>query len=250
MMLLFRVMTFQQLLLALLTAGGGGAVVALGVARVFGEKWLDSKFGARLQDLRHEHERQMESLRLESSRSLDRATRLSEREFEVSAEAWALVFDAYVFTFFALPGARFGVPDFSRLSDDVARRVLKSSSWDDWEIEELLAKPQTDRGSYHMERQRAHELFEAKAAIRKASTYLAKNALFLEKEVHDRLTAFVDEAWNAIVDWGLVLDLRGHGPLPDNFERRDEEFRSSAERKVKELELFVRRRFWGSQEQA
>jgi len=71
-------MTFEQLLFALLAAGGGGAAVTVGIVRTFGEKWLDSKFAARLQDLRHEHERQMERVKLESKRTVDRATRLSD----------------------------------------------------------------------------------------------------------------------------------------------------------------------------
>lgn len=103
----------MQYFWAFVAAGGGGAVIAFGIIRAFGEKWLDSKFAGRLQDLRHEHERQMESVRLETSRTLDRSTRLSEREFEVSAEAWALIFEAYVRTMGALPGLleAAGAPD-------------------------------------------------------------------------------------------------------------------------------------------
>src|SRR5437763_11940330 len=109
-------MTFAQFFWAFVAAGGGGAVIAIGIARYFGEKWLDSKFASRLQDLRHEHEHQMENARRETSLALDLSARLSEREFEATAEAWSLVHDVYLKTMGALPGFK-QFDDFNQLSD-------------------------------------------------------------------------------------------------------------------------------------
>jgi len=234
-------MTFPEIFWSLLAAGGGGAVVAVGIVRLFGEKWLDSKFAGRLQDLRHEHERQMESVRLESSRALDRSARLSEREFEVSAEAWSLVFDAYVRTMGALPGLR-QQADFAHLSDGLARTVAEKSDLEAWEVDELLSRPVHDRNSYFNERRRAHELTEAKVAVREANSYLARKALFLEKDVHDRLDKFVEFAWKAIVTREIVIEAGPHSL--DGIRRDDEDFRVNAEARVKELEQLVRNRFW------
>lgn len=238
-------MTLNEMLLAVLAAGGGGALVALTVVRIFGEKWLDSKFAGRLQDLRHEHERQMERLRLETSRTLDRSARLSEREFEVSAEAWALIFDAYVKTIGALPGFR-QHDDFDRLSDDLARIVADKNGFEEWEIDELMARPQKDRNSYFNERKRAHELRDARIAVRNASNYLDRKALFLEKDIYGELSAFADSAWKAIVTREIVMEV-GPNSL-DGIRRDDEEFRTKAEGRVKELEQLVRSRFWGPAE--
>lgn len=235
-------MTFAQYLWAFVAAGGGGAVIAFGIIRAFGEKWLDTKFAGRLQDLRHEHERQMESVRLETSRSLDRSTRLSEREFEVSAEAWALVFEAYVRTMGALPGLRHQ-EDFSKLSDELARLVAKKNDFEDWEIVELLARPVQDRNSYFGERKRVHELRDAKVAVREASNYLSRKALFVEKSVHDRLDSFIHWAWKAIVAREIIMEIGAHDA--DGIQRDDEDFRKNADERVKELEQLVRSRFWG-----
>jgi len=144
-------MTFGEILWALVAAGGGGAVIAISVVRAFGERWLSNKFDARLQSLRHEHERQMETIRLETSRTLDRSSRLTEREFEVAAEAWSLVFDTYVSTASAMPGLR-RYPDLSRASDDVARRVAEGSGFDETEIEELLKHELRERNRYYSDR--------------------------------------------------------------------------------------------------
>jgi hypothetical protein len=237
-------MTFNQVLVAVVGAGGGGALITLAIVRAFGEKWLDSKFAGRLQDLRHEHERQMESSRLESSRILDRSTRLAEREFDVSAEAWALVFEVYVKTLSALPGFR-RYPDLSSASDEVVRKIVEGNGFDQLETDQLLSKAPADRNSYYSERKQAHELWAAKKAVSDASNYLAKKALFLEMDLHERLTEFVDEAWRALLDRELIQEMRGDGPLPEGIRRDDEQFRSAGEKKIKALEQFVRARFWG-----
>lgn len=188
----------------------------------------------------------MEDVRLEASKILDRSVRLTEREFDVSAEAWSLVFEVYVMTMSALPGFR-RYPDFSRASDKLARRVAEGGDLDEFEIEELLSKPAAERNNYFSDRRQAHEIWDARKAVRDASDYLAKKALFMQKEVHERLAAFVDEAWRAVVDRELVWEMRGEGPLPEGIRRDDEEFRKTAEAKIKLLEQFVRERFWARQ---
>jgi hypothetical protein len=238
-------MTFTQFIWALVAAGGGGAAIAIGVVRAFGEKWLDSKFAGRLQDLRHEHERQMESVRLETSRALDRSARLSEREFEVSAEAWSLVSDAHVRTMGALPGFR-QHDDFAQLTDELARIVAEKSGFERWETDELLSRPKQDRNNYFNERRRAHELRDARVAVREASNYLARKALFLEKDVFEQLNAFVEWAWQAIVAREIIMEIGPHSA--EGIRRDDEDFRKNAGARVKQLEQCVRTRFWGPPE--
>ncbi|MXO90036.1 hypothetical protein [Pontixanthobacter aquaemixtae] len=241
-------MSLAELILSLIVAGGGGAAIAIGVVRSFGERWLDSKFAGRLQDLRHEHERQMELVKLNSSQSFDRYSRLSEQEFEATSEAWSLVTDAYVRTMSALPGFRRS-DDFSRLSDDLARIVCKNYDFEEWETGELLQKAQQDRNSYFNQRRTMHEIRDAKVAIGKANSHLDRKALFLERELHRQLSEFIDWAWKAIVAWDVVREARGGGPEAlDGIERHDNEFRQNAEARIKELENIVRGRFWPNAE--
>jgi hypothetical protein len=185
----------------------------------------------------------MEDVRVEASRILDRSVRLSEREFEVTAEAWSLVHDVYVQTASAMPGFR-RYPDLSHASDEVIRRVLEGSSFDEFETTELLDKRPSERNSYYSERREAHQLWDAKSAVRVASNFLAKKALFIDKELHENLNESVDSAWQALVDWELVREMRGEGPLPEGVRRADEDYRKTAETKIKELEQSVREHFW------
>lgn len=234
-------MDIQEFLLAILAAGGGGAAIALVLLRTVGEKWLDSRFSARLQDIRHEHERKMEAIRLDTSQSMDRFARLSEREFEVTAEAWSLVYETYVRTMNALPGFR-QQADFSRLSDGKARIVAQANDFEGWEIDELLAQPQNQRNRFFSERKRQHEKAEARQAIHAATTFLKRKMLFLEKGVYEKLDEFVDWAWQAVLAHEIVQEA-GPGNL-DGITRHDEDFRRTAKDRVGQLEDLVRGRFW------
>ena len=243
-------MSFSELVFAALAAGGGGAVLALALIRAFGEKWLDSKFAGRLQDPRHEHEHTMERARLTSSQNLDRATRLAEREFDNTAEAWSLVTDAYVKTLRALPGYR-QFEDFSQLSDDLAKLVARQHDFAEWEIEELIAEPKDKRLQYFIERNTIHEIGNAKRAISEASSHLTRNALFIDVKIQDQFSDFLEWGWKAIVAWDIVLEIRRSGGSIDEMnaiERDDEDFRSHAPDKIEELKSVVRGRFWPPQE--
>ena len=235
-------MSLTDTIWTVIAAGGGGAVVAFGVVRVFGEKWLDNKFANRLQDLRHEHERQMESIRLNTAHTLDRSVRLSEREFECSAEAWSLVFDAYVRTMSALPGFR-QYDDLSKLSDELARVVANKNEFEEWETEALLAFERARRNSYFTDRKRAHELRDARVAVRDASNFIDRKALFLDKNVYEKCKALSDFAWKAIVAREIIMEVGPGGA--EGIRRDDNDFRENAEARIVELEQILRSRFWG-----
>lgn len=244
-------MTLAEFAWAVLLSGGGGAAVAYAAFRMLGEKWLDSKFAGRLQALRHEHERQLEGIRLRGSQSLDRSTRLSEREFDNTAEAWSLVTDANMRTLRALPGYR-QYEDVGRLSDELVELVARQHNFADWEVAELLGKPNDQRFAYYVERNTLHEIDDAKKAIGKASGHLTRNALFIDKDIHAELTEFLDWAFRAMIDWEIVREIRqGPGAVDalKEIRRDDETFRKESEAKVAELEDLVRSRFWPESDQ-
>lgn len=60
-----------------------------------GAKWLDEKFAERLADYKHRQSQEIEHLRGEIARLLDRTTRLHSAEFEVLPRAWELLGGAF-----------------------------------------------------------------------------------------------------------------------------------------------------------
>ena len=68
---------------ALVLAGGTVTGLALWLFKLFGEKWLSSKFAKRLEAFKHDQQKEIEHLRFEISKLLDRTIKLHQREFEV-----------------------------------------------------------------------------------------------------------------------------------------------------------------------
>jgi len=76
---------------------GSGVLVSMVYAafKYLATKWLDSQFAARLQELKHQHDREIEELRFKIAALLDRTTKLHEREFETLPEAWEKLIEAF-----------------------------------------------------------------------------------------------------------------------------------------------------------
>lgn len=234
-------MDFRTFLLWLIGTGGGAAVVAWATIKALGTRWLDSQFVRRLQDLRHEHELGLEDLRFRSSQLMDRVTRFSAEEFKALPEAWGLVFDAYVATDTAL--ARLGrFLDFDKSDEESTRRYLTAIGFEDWDIEAVLTRSARDRATYFHERHRVYQSSKARKALVTANVFLTRNALFIEKDIQDRLAAFLDMGFKALADWEFVLESRGEFDLPKQ-ERADDNFRKQGETEFQALEAFVRERF-------
>lgn len=231
----------KTLILWLISTGGGAALISWGMIKAVGNRWLVSQFERKLQELKHEHDRGIEDLRLQASQLLDRFTRFSAEEFKALPKAWGLVFDVYVATSNAL--SRFGrFLDFDRSDNSAAHRYAAANDFQEWEIEELLGKNGRDRHDFFHQRYQVHQIANARKTLVKANVFLARNALFIEKDVQDRLIEFTDTAFHALSDWEFVLELRGEGALPE-MERADDIFRVNGEANFKALEAFVRERF-------
>jgi hypothetical protein len=109
----------------IVVAGGGGALVAWGIIKLFAEKWLNTKFEARLESLKQEHRKEIERLRLTINTLMDRATKLHQREFDALPEAWRQLNEAIIqtraikFQFYA---------NIDRLSEEQLNDYLSTSA--------------------------------------------------------------------------------------------------------------------------
>lgn len=87
--------TVIQWILSVLAAGDGLSFIVYQIFKNLAEGWLDDKFKSRLQDLAHVHNKEIERLRSELTKSFDRATKLHQREFEVLPMVWDEVHEAF-----------------------------------------------------------------------------------------------------------------------------------------------------------
>lgn len=119
-------MTMSYLTLAQLLASAGiGTVTAFLLFRYLGEKWIESKFAERLEQLRHTHALELQRLRVHIDAMLSGAVKLQEKEFKVLPKAWVKGNDA--------------TAHISRLGSRLQRRV-DVSRMDAADLREFLAK--------------------------------------------------------------------------------------------------------------
>jgi hypothetical protein len=78
--------------------GGAVAGFALWLFKLFGEKWLSNRFAERLAAFQHEQVKEIERLRFDISKMLDRTSKLHDHEFEVLPKAWELLTKSYYTT--------------------------------------------------------------------------------------------------------------------------------------------------------
>lgn len=71
-------------------AGGGLAAMSYGLFRVLGDKWLEAKFGERLQNLKAAQDRALRHVQSTIDREVHRAKKLYDSEFTALSECWRL----------------------------------------------------------------------------------------------------------------------------------------------------------------
>ena|SRR5450759_5137032 len=120
----------------LLVAGGTVTALALWLFKLFGERWLSSKFAERLEVFKHDQQKEIEHLRFEISKLLDRTTKLHQREFEVLPRTWALLTKCY-HTVRGVTSSLQTYPDISHMSAAHLEEFLSKCPLQNWQKDEL-----------------------------------------------------------------------------------------------------------------
>lgn len=75
--------------------GGGAAVVAYLLFQYLGKAWIENRFAERLDQLKHEHDLELQRLRVEIDSMLSGTLKLQEREFQFLPDAWQKLDEAH-----------------------------------------------------------------------------------------------------------------------------------------------------------
>src|SRR5437868_915408 len=74
-----------------LSAGGTSAAIVYGLVKMYGQKWLDKHFASQLEELKHEHQKELENVKHTIQSTFSRIVKVHEREYEVLPKAWFLL---------------------------------------------------------------------------------------------------------------------------------------------------------------
>ncbi len=197
-------MTFNELVnTAFSSLAGVGITIAAMVGfaywlfRLFAEKWLDAKFNKRLEDHRHAQQIELENLRHEIQKLLDRATTLQKFEFEVLPQAWAKLDDVFLRTL-ALSATFRRTFNLDEMAHDQLEEFLAAS--DLLESQKARVREAEDKSSEYLRYRTLHELHEAREAYRDFHTFVIRNAIFIRpplKGKFDDLVRILISALNA-----------------------------------------------------
>ena len=122
--------------------------IALWLFKLFGEKWLGAKFAERLEAFKHDQQKEIEHLRFEINKLLDRTTKLHQREFEVLPRAWSLLARSY-HSVKSITSALQAYPDIERMTTAHLDEFLSESPLMNWQKDEL--KVASDKNKYYQD---------------------------------------------------------------------------------------------------
>lgn len=227
--------------IALSLLGSGAFVaVAFGLFRFFGEKWLENRFSKELEAYKHNQNKELERLRYEIGSLLDRATKLSQREFEVVPECWRLLSEEYG-QVCGLISLFQSYPDISRMSDPQLQEFLKSSFLEDWQKSELYNS--TDRNTYYQKVANFRRAHTCRSAIQEFRTYFRANSIFMMQEISNLMSELDKLCLEAVVEHEINFEGEAHPRL--------KEARVTLGKRGSEIEEVLKKmiqvRLWGDQ---
>ncbi|MDF0495064.1 hypothetical protein [Bradyrhizobium yuanmingense] len=184
----------------ILGAGGGIAVVAYGLLRFFGEKWMNAKFEERLATFKHVQEKELEELRYRINALMDRTVKLHQKEFDVIPEAWGKLNTAHGIVT-AITSAFQQYPDLDQIGESQLDEFLHDSFMANWQKEEIrLTDKKTD---YYRKALIWHKVTEAREACREFHVYFRKNGIFVPEPIKSQFVQLDKLTYEALVEYEL-----------------------------------------------
>lgn len=198
---------FLNLLIKVFAVGGGGAVVAFGFFQFLGARWLENRFEQRLESLRHEHAKELQSLRIEIDTALQGRLRIQEKELEVLTTCWDLMNNAlgaaqdYVSLFQSYP-------DISRMSDTAKNEYLATLEIFEFQRREIIESHQPNETlKKYIELRKRNTAGEAHS---KFHNYLKRHEIFIDERIWKELLAVANELKDALISRDISQDYGDH----------------------------------------
>jgi hypothetical protein len=217
-------------------AGGGIAIIAYGLLRFFGEKWMNAKFEERLAAFKHAQEKELEELRFKISALMDRTIKLHQKEFDVIPEAWAKLTVAYgVVT--TITSALQQYPDLDRTSSAQLEEFLEGSFLAKWQREEIRATDK--RTDYYRKAANWQRVSQARDSCWDFHQYFKKNGIFVPEPMKAQFSHLDKLIYDAFVEHEINEQEDIRPRLRDNLKKL-----AQADALMAALELDVQRRLW------
>ncbi len=167
------------------------AVGLAGIARAYIDKWLDSRFQAKLAALNHSQALEIARFQLAIDTKLNRASKLHDREFEVLPRAWDLLCEAGGAVTLLLDENQTH-PDLSKLDDLELNELLSSMPFSEAECDAIRSTPKDAQTQLYAKRKRRYQVVRAGGLAQDFHNYVASYGVFVEPSLRSKLLRFSD----------------------------------------------------------
>ena len=219
----------------LVTYGGGVALITYTVMRIFASKWLSLEFDKKLRAYEHEHNKEIERLRSELTRSFDKRSKLHQREFEALPDVWSKVCDAY-WNVRGLVSPFQQHPDLNRMNPGQLESFISGSDLASWQKDEIRGT--SDKTRYYIDNIFWHRLHECRKLVTQASNSLGKSGIFISADTRRKLDELTQLLWNALTEEELNHSDRPSPRLKEDIDKlmkEGEELKETLEEEVRNI---------------
>jgi hypothetical protein len=180
----------------LIAFGGGGAVVAYGIFRYLGSKWIENRFAERLEQLRHTQALELQRLRVEIDSLLSGAIKLQDKEFQTLPEAWVKLDEAFG-QVSSLTSPLQQYPDLDRLNSAQLEEFLSASKFTNTQKDEIRsARRKADK---YQELNFRYRLRDVSKSVADFHSYVERNSIFMPPDLKKLFEKAANDLWSAMV---------------------------------------------------
>lgn len=225
-----------KFLLQVLAAGVAGALLLWPLFKRLADKWLDKHFASQLEELKHEHQKELENVKHTIQSTFSRVVKVHEREYEVLPKAWFMLHVAYGSAQTAVARLKTR-PDFWNMSDGDVEELLKRSKLLPHQQDVVRTYSPADRQVYFSERMSELELQEAVDKRKEFNNYLIEHRIFMTKELADLLDVLSESIVHGLDDYAIGTKHGDHKLISDGIEKI-----TSSEKRLPEVQKLIQER--------
>ncbi len=215
--------------------GGGAAAIAYLIFQFLGKSWIENKFSERMEQMRHDQALELQRLKVEIDSLLSGAIKLQEKEFDVLPAAWEKLDEAHgLISWLVSPMQTYA--DVDRMTDSQLNEFLEGTDFSETQKEEV--KNSYNKGDTYRDILFWHKLHKVKQAFGDLQRYVARNGIFLEEELKDKLSKISDTLWSAIVSREVGYEAKDWKMQNEGWKKIKEE----TEPLYKEIEKYIHNR--------
>lgn len=203
-----------------LAYGGGAAAVAYLVFQHFGSKWIENRFAERLNDLKHDHDKELQRLRVEIDSMLNGTLKLQEREFQYLPEAWQKLDEAHgLVSWLVSPMQEY--PDLDRMTPSQLEEFLAATEFSESQKEEL--KEAGSKLRAYQDMVFWYRLSKVKAAIAELNNVVARNGIFFPSDIKTKFANISEMLWAAVISKEVGHEVKDYKMQNEGWKKIKEE---------------------------